>query len=88
MRFPFVPSEEANCFTNSFDPEYTDCLVVRKYSFLDVLDLCYLGTVLPAFLFCQTLCLLPLSIAHTGVYTNTHTPATQAQLLPLWFVWF
>lgn len=83
-----MPSEETNCFTNSFDPEYTDCLVVRKYTFLDVLDLCYLGTVLPAFLFCQTLCILPFSSAHTGVYTHTHTPAIQPQLLPLWFLRF
>lgn len=73
-RFPFVPSEETNCFTNSFDPAYcdtyTDCLVVRKHTFLDVLDFCYLGTVLLAFLFCQSLCILPLSRAHTGVHTH------------------
>lgn len=70
VRFPFVLFEDTNCFTNSFDPAYRDCLVVRKYTFLDVLDYCYLRTVLPAFLFCKSLCILPLSSAHTGVHTH------------------
>lgn len=43
---------------------------------MDVLDFGYLGTVLPSFLFCQSLCILPLSSARTGVHTDrcTHTP--------------
>lgn len=85
MRFPFVATDETNCFTDSFDAAYTDCLVVRKYTFLDVLDLCYLGLFFQLFSSVSHSASFP-SPVHTQVYT--HTPAAQVQLLPLWFVWF